>query len=117
MSDSEETKKCPYCSELILATAKKCKHCGEWLEESNERKGTAWNEKGTADARAVTKGIKQKEQDDFNQGCAIFVVLVAAIVVGTGASSLFNSSKAGWIIGSIIFIAGGVWATKSYFEE
>ena len=28
-----ETKNCPYCGEEILAGAKKCKHCGEWLEE------------------------------------------------------------------------------------
>lgn len=28
-----ETKNCPYCGEEILATAKKCKHCGEWLTE------------------------------------------------------------------------------------
>lgn len=24
---------CPYCGEEILATAKKCKHCGEWLDK------------------------------------------------------------------------------------
>lgn len=27
----EKTKKCPYCGEEILAVARKCKHCGEWL--------------------------------------------------------------------------------------
>lgn len=31
-----ETKNCPFCGEEIMATAKKCKHCGEWLEKQEE---------------------------------------------------------------------------------
>ncbi len=27
---------CPYCAEEILAAAKKCKHCGEWLNGESE---------------------------------------------------------------------------------
>lgn len=32
----EQTKRCPYCGEEILASAKKCKHCHEWLEEPSD---------------------------------------------------------------------------------
>lgn len=32
----KETKRCPYCGEEILAVAKKCKHCGEWLDKKEE---------------------------------------------------------------------------------
>lgn len=32
----EETKRCPYCGEEILAVAKKCRYCGEWLEKKQK---------------------------------------------------------------------------------
>lgn len=31
-----EKKICPYCGEEILAVAKKCRHCGEWLDNQEE---------------------------------------------------------------------------------
>lgn len=34
---SEETKACPFCSEQILASASKCKHCGEFLNEKSKQ--------------------------------------------------------------------------------
>lgn len=32
----QKNKKCPFCGEDILGEAKKCKHCGEWLEEGHQ---------------------------------------------------------------------------------
>jgi TPR repeat protein len=32
----EQKMRCPYCGEEILAVAKKCRHCGEWLDKQNE---------------------------------------------------------------------------------
>jgi len=37
---SEATKRCPYCHEEILEAARKCKHCGEWLEDPPETSTT-----------------------------------------------------------------------------
>jgi len=117
MADFEENKKCPYCSEQILITAKKCKHCGEWLEESKERKGTDWIEKGSVAARSVTKGLKQKEQDDRTQGCFGIAGLAGAIAIGVFVSRTFDSSKAGWIVGIIVFLVAIGLIAKWYYEE
>lgn len=33
----QEIKRCPNCGEEILAIAKKCKHCGEWLDKKEQK--------------------------------------------------------------------------------
>lgn len=34
----QQTKNCPYCGGEIMAAAKKCKHCGKWLDGREEKK-------------------------------------------------------------------------------
>jgi uncharacterized RDD family membrane protein YckC len=41
MSDKREVKQCPFCSEEILATAKKCKHCHSFIEEEPVKEAQA----------------------------------------------------------------------------
>ena len=33
-TENENNVRCPYCAEVIAAAAKKCKHCGEFLDET-----------------------------------------------------------------------------------
>lgn len=36
-----ETKQCPFCAEQILVQAKKCKHCGEFLDKATDQQGVS----------------------------------------------------------------------------
>ena len=56
----EATKLCPYCGEEIIAAAKKCKHCGKWLDEppaipkaSDEQEAPAAGQEATATEKAT----------------------------------------------------------------
>ncbi len=62
----EEKKICPYCGEEILAVAKKCKHCGEWLdkEPANETQEPAIiSSKEQTKVTEVESQTKMSEED------------------------------------------------------
>lgn len=103
----KETKECPCCGEDILETAKKCKHCGEWLVVSDERKGAGFSEKGTSDARAITKGLKEKEFHDITYNTMVWVILAISISLG-----LLH-----WIIGVTVFLVLICLLGKWYYKE
>lgn len=42
--------KCPFCQGEIPKNVRKCQHCGEWLDEENEKKGSYNMKKGSWDS-------------------------------------------------------------------
>ena len=62
--NSQETKQCPYCGEEILAIAKKCKYCNEWLDkEAIEPKKKKKVSNEYSDVKAALQRVIKSEID------------------------------------------------------
>lgn len=107
--ESNPMKKCPFCAEDILENAKKCKHCNEWLDNTGKDTNRKLINDPTNAARAVAKGIKEKELADFQVGAVGLISLFLAIVIGIATKSFW--------IGFIIFIVPMFFLAKSYYKE
>jgi len=74
MTASMETIPCPACSELILPVAKKCKHCGEWIEKLSQQpalktsRGTVSSTVGLIACQSCGKQIAQSADNCPNCG-------------------------------------------------
>jgi hypothetical protein len=86
---------CPYCGEEILAVAKKCKHCGEFLDKPAQ----------SAPIKVVPLTGKQTSKTAY--GCLVLVIL--AVIVGisstftesgkkSGSSSLSDGRSMAWVM-------------------
>ena len=72
--DPEAKKRCPFCSETILKTANKCKHCGEFLN------------KPPPISKTDTKGqdiieVKKENVLNRNRGCGDIVIFGPVILI------------------------------------
>ena len=75
----KKTKTCPYCGGEILEVAKKCKHCGHWLNDNQPKVEEApkVETKLTASPTPVDKGKPYRDAMVFS---AAFIGLVFIII-------------------------------------
>lgn len=88
----QEKTTCPYCGEEILAVAKKCKHCGEWLDEDYEDKEELEDEEQYEDDEYegdVNEENKEKHSLDWDfwgQALMWVAIIVVAIILNPSES-------------------------------
>lgn len=107
----QETKNCPYCGEEIMATAKKCKHCGEWLTDRKKPNGKKANQPKVNVSETEHKGKVSSLRDDVriantqaewnkeNSNALPIQIIIIAIVIGIATKS--------WWIGAGVFMGVG----------
>jgi hypothetical protein len=100
------TAQCPFCRETIIKGAIKCKHCGEFLDKT---RSTSTSPQGSDSARAVARGLKEKESADIALNFFIGYVLVISGFLG-------YTFKSWWVFG-IICVIGLVLCGAWYYRE
>ena len=74
--------KCPYCGEEILTIAKKCKHCGEWLEEEEDE-----------EVEVDTTEEDESDSDDDSNWDWLYKIIVVLIILLVAFFTLPSEEK------------------------
>ncbi len=78
----DDTKRCPYCGEIIKAAAKKCRHCGEFLTDEARRETELRRQSSN---KVIEETPPATAMDTDAAGCAMLggcSLIAVAVIVG-----------------------------------
>ena len=85
-----ETKKCPYCGEEIMASAKKCRHCDEWLDKEAAQAKITVNKPNNA-AMAVPVN-----NNEVKISPSLTIIFIGCVVISSLVDILSMSNTRLW---------------------